>query len=364
MLNAPPTQTLTFLFTDIEGSTALWENAPDAMRAQLAWHDGILRSAIESSGGHVFKTTGDGVYAVFGTAKDAVAAGHRAQRRLQEAAIDAASTAAQPSETPIRLKVRMGLHSGVAEHRDGDYFGAPLNRAARIMSVAHGEQALLSATTAELLRGELPDGVTLREMGEHRLKGLPNPERLLQIVASGLRADFPPLVSQAAHSLPAERDAFVGRNDPLADLTKRFGRDARLVSVLGVGGTGKTRLVIRYGWSVLDTFPGGVWFCDLSEARALDGILHAVAAGLGVPLGSEDPVARIGNAIAGRRRCLVILDNFEQVARLAEETLGQWLNRASDARFLVTTREVLGLPGEEILALGPLPAPDAVLTGS
>ena len=359
MLSATLTQTLTFLFTDIEGSTMLWEQAPEAMRPLLAWHDGVLRSAIESSGGHVFKTTGDGVYAVFGTAKHAIAACLQAQRKLQQAAIGAAGAPMQAREPPITIRVRMGLHSGAAEFRDGDYFGAPLNRAARIMSVANGEQVLLSSTTAELLRGDLPDEVELREMGEHRLKGLPHPERLLQLVASGLRADFPPLVSRAVHSLPAERDAFVGRNDALAELAKRFGRDARLVSVLGVGGTGKTRLAIRFGWSALDAFPGGIWFCDLSEARTLDGILRAVAEGLGVPLGSDEPVTRVGNAIAGRRECLVILDNFEQVARLAEETLSRWLNRASMARFLVTTREVLGLTGEEILALGPMPPQDA-----
>ena len=354
-----PSGTVTFLFTDIEGSTTLWEQAPEAMRSLLAWHDGVLRSAIESSGGHVVKTTGDGACAVFGTAKDAIAACLQAQRNLQEAVIDATGVTAQAPVPPIRLRVRMGLHSGAAELRDGDYFGPPLNRAARIMSVAHGDQVLLSSATAELLRGDLPDAVSLREMGEHRLKGLSSLERLLQVVASGLRADFPPLVSQTAHSLPAERDAFVGRNDSLAELTRRLGRDARIVSVLAIGGTGKTRLVTRFGWSALDAFPGGVWFCDLSEARTADGVVHAVAQGLGVPLGSDEPVMRIGNAIAGRGQCLVILDNFEQVARHAEETLGQWLNRARLARFLVTTREVLGLPGEEILALGPLPAQDA-----
>ena len=144
----------------------------------------------------------------------------------------------------------MGLHTGVAELRDGDYFGAALNRAARIMSAAHGEQVLLSAATAELVREQLPEGVTLREMGEHRLKGLLSPERLLQVVASDLRADFPPLASlTGGHSLPAERDAFVGRREPLAELARRLDAGARLVSVLGLGGTGKTRLVTRFGWS-------------------------------------------------------------------------------------------------------------------
>ena len=205
----------------------------------------------------------------------------------------------------------------------------------------------------------MPEGVALREMGEHRLKGLLNPERLLQVVASDLRADFPPLVSLTGHNLPAERDAFVGRREPLAELARHLDGGARLVSVLGLGGTGKTRLVTRFGWNSLGDFPGGVWFCDLSEARSVDGVLHAVAQGLDVPLGKDDPVIQLGHSIAGRGKCLVILDNFEQVARHAEQTLGRWLSRASGARFLVTTREVLGLSGEQILALAPLPPSDA-----
>jgi predicted ATPase len=261
---------------------------------------------------------------------------------------------------PFSLKVRMGLHTGAAEFRDGDYFGAVLNRTARIMSAAHGGQVLLSFVTAELVRGYLPAGVTLREMGEHRLKGLLNPERLFQVVAADLLADFPPLTSLTGHSLPAERDAFVGRSDSLAELARRMKAGARLVSVLGSGGTGKTRLVTHFGWSALRDFSGGVWFCDLSEARGLDGIVHAVAQGLDVPLGKDDPVTQVGQAIAARGLCLVILDNFEQISRYAEDTLGQWLNRASNARFLVTTREVLGLSGEEVLALAPLAASDAV----
>ena len=159
--------------------------------------------------------------------------------------------------------------------------------------------------------------------------------------------------------MPAERDAFVGRREPLTELVRRLDAGARLVSIIGLGGAGKTRLVTRFGWEALGRFPGGVWFCDLSEARSLDGILFAVSQGLDVPLGKEDPIAQLGHAVAGRGKCLLILDNFEQVARHAEETLGRWLNRASEARFLVTTREVLGLPGEEVLALKPLVPSDA-----
>ena len=169
-------------------------------------------------------------------------------------------------------------------------------------------------------------------------------------------------VREIRHSLPAEGDTFVGRAEALVDLSRRIQSGARLVSVLGVGGTGKTRMVMRYGRSWLGEFPGGVWFCDLAPARSVDDIASAVAQGLGIPLGRDDPVAQIGNAIAGRGTCLVILDNFEQVARFAGQTLGLWLAQADRARFVVTTREVLGLAGEAVLALPPLlPADGAAL---
>ena len=167
-------------------------------------------------------------------------------------------------------------------------------------------------------------------------------------------------VREIRHSLPAERDTFVGRAEALDGLSQRIQSGARLVSVLGLGGTGKTRLVTRYGRSYLGEFPGGVWFCDLASARSLDGVVSAVALGLNVPLGRDDPVVQLGHAIAGRGRCLVILDNFEQVARHARSTLGRWLDRAEQACFVVTTREVLGLPGEDVLALPPLPPADGV----
>ena len=356
-----PQGIVTFLFTDIEGSTTLWEQYPDAMRIALARHDALVREAIESNAGCIVKSTGDGVHAVFAVAAAALAAGVALQRALQCAPVNIRNLeSAEPcAELPSNLKVRLGMHTGAAEQRDGDYYGASVNLAARIMSVAHGDQLLLSAATEEWVRGKLPEGTTLREMGEHRLKGVLNPERLLQVIAPGLRADFPPLASFNGHSLPAERDAFVGRRESLSKLQRRFDDGARLVSVLGLGGTGKTRLVARFGWDSLGQFPGGAWFCDLSQARSLDGIVHAVAQGLDLPLGKDDPVTQIGQAIAGRGHCLVILDNFEQVARHAEETLGRWLNRASNARFLVTTREVLGLAGEEVLALAPLSSAEA-----
>jgi predicted ATPase/class 3 adenylate cyclase/Tfp pilus assembly protein PilF len=351
--------TFTFLFTDIEGSTLLWEQRAAEMRTALERHDAILRDAVEASRGRVVKTTGDGMFAVFDDASDALAASIAAQRALQASASNAAPSAPAGDGAPVVLKVRMGVHTGDADVREGDYWGTSVNRAARIMSAARGEQILVSAATASLVHDRLPDGVSLRDLGEHRLKGLVNPEQVLQVVAAGLRTEFAALATQTNYNLPAERDAFVDRIDALADLDRRLAGDARLVSVLGLGGTGKTRLVTHFAWHALARFAGGVWFCDLAQARGLDGVVHAVAQGLDVPLGKEDPVVQLGHAIAGRGRCLVVLDNFEQVARHAEDTLGRWLARAPAARFVVTTRELLGVPGEETLALAPLPAPDA-----
>jgi len=171
--------------------------------------------------------------------------------------------------------------------------------------------------------------------------------------------DLPAAAAARRHSLPAERDDFVGRHAAMRELSRLFDQGARLVSLLAIGGCGKTRLAIHFGWTLTDELPGGVWFCDLAPARSIEGVLHAVALGLDVPLGKDDPVTQLGHAIAGRGNCLVILDNFEQVARHAEATLGRWLERASQARFLVTSREVLGIPGEQALPLAPLEPGDA-----
>lgn len=326
------------------------------MREALARHDALLRHAVESCRGRIVKTTGDGALAVFSSPSDAIAACVVAQRTLQALDIDLTRYVVDVSAAEARpvLRVRMGLHTGVAELRANDYFGNVPNRAARIMSVAHGGQVLLSEATAALVRHRLPAGVSLREMGEFRLRGLLRPERLLQVVALGLRGDFPLLVSINANNLPAECDKFVGRRDVLAALARCVGRGARLVTVMGTAGTGKTRLVTRFGWESLTQFSGGVWFCDLSQARGIDGVIDAVAQGLGMPLGKADPVTQVGRAIAGRGRCLIILDNFEQVVDQAPATLGRWLDQARDATFIATSRERLHLPGEELFPVEPL----------
>ncbi len=358
------------LLTDVVESTQLSEKLGEAELAALwAAHDRLARDLLPARRGREIDKT-DGMLLLFGAVADAVAYALAYQRAL--AALDPP------------LKARAGVHVGPVILRENspsdvargakplEVEGAAKAVAARVMAIASGGQTLLSADARNAL-GE----ITLRveSHGHWRMKGIAEPMEVFEVgeadapfvppldAAKGYRVvregDIWLPARSIKHSLPAELDSFVGRRESLAELARRLDAGARLVSVLGIGGTGKTRLVTRFGWSWLGDFPGGVWFCDLSQARGPGGIVYAVAEALAVPLGKEEPVAQLGNAIAARGRCLVILDNFEQVSRYAEETLGRWLKRATEARFAVTTREVLGLVGEETLALAPLPAPDA-----
>ena len=245
--------------------------------------------------------------------------------------------------------------------------------AARVMAIAAAGQTLLTAEARAMLGDS---SLRVASHGHWHLKGVAEPTEVFEV--GDPEAPFtPPTDGEKAyrvvrdgerwvptrhipHNLIPERDAFVGRKDDLQALAGRLDSGSRLVSVLGTGGTGKTRLVLSYAWTWLGDWPGGAWFCDLSEARDLDGITTAVARALDVPLGRGESVLQLGHAIAGRGRCLILLDNFEQVARFAEVTLGSWLDRAPQAQFVVTTREVLGLPGESVLALAPLDEADAV----
>lgn len=358
------------LLTDVVDSTALSETLGDPEMAVLwAAHDRLARDLLPVWRGREIDKT-DGMLLLFDAAADAVAYAMAYQRSV--------------AKLNPPLRARAGLHVGpviLRENSQSDVArgakpleveGTAKAVAARVMSIANGGQTLLSADARNAL-GEVT--LRLESHGHWRMKGLAEPIELFEIgdtdapfvpppdAAKGYRVirqgDVWLPARDIRHNLPAERDAFVGRKESLLELARRLDGDARLVSVLGMGGMGKTRLVVRLGWSWLGDFPGGVWFCDLSQARSLDGIVHAVAEALAVPLGKEEPVAQLGNAIAARGRCLVILDNFEQVSRYAEETVGRWLNRAIEARFVVTTREVLGLVGEETLALAPLPAHDA-----
>src|SRR6185312_8633857 len=245
-----PTGTVTFLFTDVEGSTRLWEDHPDAMHDVLARHDEIVRGAIESHGGYVVKTTGDGFHAAFGTARDALEAALAAQQALAR-------------ERPVQgvvVKVRMGVHTGEARVRDGDYFGSELNRAARLMAVGHGGQVLVSEVAHRLA----PD-VAAVDLGSHYLKDV-GEFGVWQLTHASLQRDFPPLRTlTATNNLPAPVDSFVGRRAELADVLDAL-RDCRLVTLTGPGGTGKTRLALEAATAVLASFRNGVWFVSLAVA--------------------------------------------------------------------------------------------------
>lgn len=288
-------------------------------------------------------------------------------------------------EHGLGIKARAGIHFGSVSLRANpaddvargakpiEVDGIALPMVARVMAIAGGGQTLLSEEARRALAA-LP--LRVQSHGHWLLHGIAQPIELFEVahddapfaaLADGAKAyrvirqgDLWQPLRELRHSLPAERDSFVGRRESLGVLANKLLAGARLVSVLGMGGVGKTRLVTRFAWTRRADCPGGVWFCDLSQARGVDGILFAVAQGLEVPLGQADPVVQLGQAIAGRGKCLVVLDNFEQVAKHAEETLGRWLERAPLAHFIVTTREVLGIVGEEILAIPPLDQDDAV----
>src|SRR5882762_7194111 len=358
------------LLTDVVDSTQLSERLGEAELAAL-WtaHDRLARDLLRVLRGREIDKT-DGMLLLFDAAADAVAYAMAYQRAV--------------AKLNPPLKARAGVHVGpviLRENSQSDVMrgakpleveGTAKAVAARVMSIANGGQTLLSADARDAL-GDI--ALRVESHGHWRMKGIAGPIELFEVGEADAPFVPPPDAAKGyrivregdvwlparsiKHSLPAELDSFVGRRESLAELSRRLDAGARLVSVLGIGGTGKTRLVTRFGWNWLGDFPGGVWFCDLSQARSLDGIAYAVAEALAVPLGKEEPVTQLGNAIAARGRCLVILDNFEQVSRYAEETLGRWLNRATEASFVVTTREVLGLAGEETLALAPLPAADA-----
>jgi class 3 adenylate cyclase len=231
LVASPPTGIVTFLFTDIEGSSKMWERNPQAMHRALARHDQILRDAVEERGGYVFKTVGDAFCCAFSTATDALEATLKAQRALftEEWGIEGG------------VRVRMALHTGAAEERDGDYFGPPLNRVARLLSAGHGGQVLLSLTTKELARDQLPPNVELWDLGERRLKDLFGPERVFQLVGPGLPSEFPPLrtLEGRPNNLPLQPTPLVGRKSEVEEVAQRLcGEEVRLLTLTGPGGTG------------------------------------------------------------------------------------------------------------------------------
>ncbi len=322
-----PSGTVAFLFTDVEGSTGLWEHDEPGMAEALGRHDEVLRGAVGAHGGYVFSTAGDSFACAFSSALAAV-----------EAAIEAQSGLAD-----VGLRVRMGLHFGGARERGGDYFGPVVNRAARLMAVASGGQIVVSADVAERVGGR----IRLRDLGEHRLRDLSSPLQIWQVLADGLEADFPPLRSleDLRSNLPGERSVFVGRRRELSTIAGLV-RSARLVTLTGVGGVGKTRLAIQTATGLVDEFPSGVWLVEL--APVIDSALVAatVASALGVSVaGGVDSAEAVCRFLA-HRRALVVLDNCEHVIGAAAALVDRVLAAAPGVRVLATSRESLDIPGE------------------
>jgi predicted ATPase/class 3 adenylate cyclase len=382
MIHDLPTGAITFLFTDIEGSSALWEHHPEAMRATLARHDSLLREAIESNGGRVVKTTGDGCHAVFASPVAAVVAAVAAQRMLMidesryeirdtryEKGVTSYERQAMSEETSeldtrhsshVTLRLRMGLHTGEAELRDNDYFGPAVNRAARIMSVAHGGQILLSAATTGLVADGLPPEMALRDLGEHRLKDLSRPSHIYQVMIDGLPANFPPLRSldTSPGNLPVQLTSFVGREWELVEVKRLLGT-TRLLTLTGPGGTGKTRLSLQAAADVQADYLHGAWLVELAPITDPGLVPGAVVALFGL---SPQPGMTLTQVLADYLRgkhLLLILDNCEHLVEASAGLAADLLAVAPRLTILASSREGLGVPGETTFHVPTLALPAA-----
>ena len=332
--NAPPTGTLTFLFTDIEGSTRSWESDASRMSDVLSRHNTLLAQTIERYGGVVFKTVGDEFCAAFATPDPALQAAIDAQRELT-----------------ALVRVRMALHSGTALARDGDYFGPTLNRVARLMSIGHGGQILVSGVTAALLR----DGVgqaQLRDLGLHRLRDLSEPERVFQAIADDLPVEFPPLesIENRANNLPAQLTTFIGREDDVRDLNDAL-QATRLLTLTGPGGIGKTRLALEVASQALDRFPHGVWFIDLSAIQEGQRIPESIAAALALQEQNDRSHWDVAISFLRDKQLLLIFDNCEHIVDECARRASEILQSAHAVQMLATSREPLSVPGERLWAV-------------
>jgi predicted ATPase/DNA-binding SARP family transcriptional activator len=354
----PPTGTVTFLFTDIEGSTRLWEEHPQAMRLAFAQQESIVRQACERHGGYVYKMIGDAFQAAFSTAPDALATALEVQRLL--------AAEAWGETGPVRL--RMALHTCTTEERGDDYVGPDLNRLGRMLSAAHGGQVLVSQATADLGRGRLADGAALLDLGERRLRDLAYPERIFQLSAPGLPREFPPLrgADLPASRLPLPATPFVGREPELANIAGLLSNpECRLITLVGIGGAGKTRLAVQAARQAESHggFPGGVYFAALASISACDDLIVAIGEALGEsfhsPTGMTLPLdsarAQLLRLLAGKQ-VLLALDNFEQLMACAP-FLAELLEAAPGVKLIVTSRERLNLPGEWAMEVLGLPFP-------
>jgi predicted ATPase/class 3 adenylate cyclase len=345
-----PTGTVTFLFTDIEGSTGLLQTLGDRYPAVLDEHAAIIRRAVAEAGGIEVSTHGDAFFVVFASPAGAVRAAVAAQRGL----------AANDWSPGPPVRVRMGVHTGEGVLGGDDYAGIDVHRAARIADAAHGGQVLVSNATRGLVQQALPAGASLRSLGAHRLRGIAEPERLHQLVVEGLASDFPPPRAQDArpNNLPAQLTSFVGREEQIAEAEGLLDR-ARLLTLTGPGGSGKSRLALRVAADLLPRYQDGAWFVDLAPVTDPALIPAAVAKALGVPEAAGRPILDEVKEHLRHRELLLVVDNFEQVAE-AGPVIEELLGAAPGLRTMVTSRVVLSLRGEQEYPVPPLPGVEAV----
>lgn len=344
----------TFFFTDIEGSTGRWDRQPEQMAADLAVHDDLLREVIETNGGDVFKHMGDGFCAVFPTPQDGVRAAAESQRRL----------AATDWQVEGGIRVRMGLHHGEALSVGGDYFGPSLNRSARIMAAGHGGQILVSDIVARQVDGHV-EGIDVTDLGEQRLRGLSDHERLHQVDLAGTSGTFPPLrvLTSYQHNLPHQLSTIVGRGTDVEQLTDHL-KQSRLVTLTGVGGCGKSRLALEAAVEVLPRFAQGVWLAEMAPLTSDEFVAMKLAVNLGhgerlagVDDGDQDAIlAGLCKAI-GADDLLIVIDNCEHLLRPIAQAVRTLLEGCPNVRVLATSREALAVPGEQVFTVPPLPAP-------
>ena len=344
-----PTGTVTFLFTDIEGSTALWEAQPDAMRLALARHDRLLQQIIHDAGGVVFKTLGDGFCAAFAVASDAVSAALAIQTGL----------IGQAGEPDIPLRVRVAVHTGAAEYRNDDYFGPPLNRVARLLAAGWGGQVLLSASTHELIRDNPPPASGLLDLGQHGLKDLARPEHIYQLIHPDLPAEFAPLRSREnlPNNLAQPLTSFVGREGEIADI-KQLLTGTRFLTLTGAGGCGKSRLALHVAADLLDGEGDGVWVVELAPVSDPALVGQTVAQVFDVREEADRPLLQTLTDFLRSRRLLLLLDNCEHLLTECAALADTLLRACPHLTLLASSREALGIAGETVYRVPSLALPD------
>ena len=343
-----PSGTVTFLLTDLEGSTRMWEQDPKAMRAAMARHDELLEKVVAAQRGYVFARMGDGMAAAFSTARDTVAAAAAFQRALAD----------EPWSTPAPLRARVGLHTDEAlVVNDDNYASQPVNRCSRLMAAAHGGQVVLSGSTEALVRSQLPGGARLVDLGEHRLRDLGSPTKVFQLALDGLNQEFPPLRSLDSFpgNLPTQVSSFIGREADMARVARGLA-ESRVVTSTGVGGVGKTRLAIQVAAYLLPRYREGVWLVELAPVTEQVGVTEAIAQVL-------HPTNRSGQSLEdslvetlSQKQILLVLDNCEHVLAQVAHLVSRIEQSCSGLTVLATSREGMAIDGEQLIALPPLAA--------